>query len=324
MEREFPPVIQNFLTYMETIKGRSALTVDEYGLDLRMFFRFVMRARGAFPSSAQLDEIDISGLDLDFVRTVTLSDIYEFLNYLARSRDDINTTRARKVSTLKSYFGYMSTRMHLIDENPTAALEAPKIRTALPVHLTLEEAQALLSGISGRNRVRDYAILTLFLNCGMRLAELVGMNITDIDFTGGSAKIKGKGDKERIIYLNPACMDAVKSYLKIRPVDGVEASSRNALFLSGQNRRIGRSAVQKLVEKHLSQTGLGDRGYSTHKLRHTAATLMFQEGVDVRTLKEVLGHEQLNTTQIYTHVSNEGVRDAMNKNPLADIKKGSR
>lgn len=324
MERIYPSVIQNFLTYMETIKGRSALTVDEYGLDLRMFFRFVMRARGAVPSSAPLDEIDISRLDLDFVRTVTLSDIYEFLNYLARAREDINTTRARKVSTLKSYFGYMSTRMHLIDENPTAALEAPKIRTALPVHLTLEEAQTLLRGIGGRNRVRDYAILTLFLNCGMRLAELVGMNITDIDFTGGAVKIKGKGDKERMIYLNPACLDAVKAYLKIRPVDGVEAQSRNALFLSGQKRRIGRSAVQKLVEKHLSQTGFGDRGYSTHKLRHTAATLMFQEGVDVRTLKEVLGHEQLNTTQIYTHVSNEGVRDAMNKNPLADIKKGSR
>ena len=307
---------------METIKGRSKLTVDEYGLDLRMFFRFIMKERKIVPKDTPYEEISLENMDLGLVKFITLSDIYEFLNYLSRTKDDSNTTRARKVSTLKSYFGYMSTRMHYIDEDPTAALEAPKVRAALPVHLSLDEAQELLSNIGGRHRTRDYAILTLFLNCGMRLSELVGINVTDINFTDGSAKILGKGNKERMIYLNDACMGAVKDYLKERPADGVEATSRNALFLSGQSRRISNSAVQKLVEKHLSSAGLADRGYSTHKLRHTAATLMFQEGgVDVRTLKEVLGHEQLNTTQIYTHVSNEGVRNAMNKNPLANVKK---
>ncbi len=319
--KDYPQVIRNFLTYTETIKGRSKLTVDEYGLDLRTFYRFLFRIRGLAPSDMPIEEIDISTADIALANTVTLSDIYDFLNYLARDKGDSNSTRARKVSTLKTYFGYLSTRMHQIETDPTASLEAPKVRAALPVHLSLDESMALLESVTGRNRTRDYAILTLFLNCGMRLAELVGINLTDIDYNDGAIRVVGKGNKERILYLNDACMEAIKAYLRERPVDGVEVTSRNALFLSGQKKRIGRSAVQKLVEKHIKNAGLEGKKYTTHKLRHTAATLMFQEGgVDVRTLKEVLGHEQLNTTQIYTHVSNENVKNAMNQNPLAGVK----
>ena len=315
--RDAPPIISDFLTYMETIKGKSSNTVDEYALDLRMFFRYLVCKKKSL-DNLDMESIDLNAYDYEFVKSINLSDIYDFLLYLARERKDKNATRARKIAAIRSYFKYLMTHK-IIRENPASLLEVPKIKKSLPVHLSLDESVALLDSVDGKHHIRDYAIITLFLNCGIRLSELVGINMTDV--YDEYIKVTGKGNKERIVYTNEACRDAIAEYVKVRPVDGVTYEHKNALFLSERKRRISTKTVQHLVKKFIAAAGLDTQRFSTHKLRHTAATLMFQHGnVDVRTLSEILGHAQLTTTQIYTHVSHTQLRDAANKNPLSGIK----
>ncbi|MBQ6058599.1 MAG: tyrosine recombinase XerC [Clostridia bacterium] len=319
---EYPLHLQNFLTYLETIQGKSPLTVDEYELDLRMFFRFLKQRRGLVPSDIPFDQIGIGDVDQELLRSITLSDFYAFLNYLAREKGDQAATRARKVSCLRSYFKYLTNHQHLLDSNPAELLEIPKNPSRLPIYLSLDESLRLLDAVEGKNAVRDYAILTLFLNCGMRLSELCSMNLSKLDLRERTVRIVGKGNKERLIHLNSACVEALEAYLALRPTEGVTGDDRDAVFLSRQKKRINGRTIELMLKKYLQNASLSTDRYTPHKLRHTAATLMFSEGgVDVRTLKEILGHEQLNTTQIYTHVGDRQIKEAAQKNPLSGVRR---
>ena len=324
---EAPPILRDFLSYHETIKAHSRRTVDEYFLDLRNFFRYLKMTRDPALKDVALQDIDIMDVDLDFVASVTLTDIYEYMSYLSRDRvlhqnsrnSDYGlnaTSRARKISTIRSFYNYLTNKAHLIEQNPVKDIDSPKLKKTLPKYLTLDESVQLLGSVDGLNRERDYAILTLFLNCGLRISELCGLNIQDIQ--DESLRVLGKGNKVRIVYLNDACLGALNAYLAVRrPITGRD---QNALFLSSRNERISKSTVHALVKKHISAAGLDATQYSSHKLRHTAATLMLQNGVDVRAVQEVLGHEHLNTTEIYTHIDNEALRVAAKANPLSHVK----
>ena len=323
---EAPEIIKSFLIYHETIKGHSPKTVEEYYLDLRTFFRYMKIVRGLVPRDTELEDIDIHDIDLDFVKSITVSDAYEYLAFLTRdrvknqrSRDaeygTMASTRARKVSTLRSFYKYLTVKAKLLDVNPLQDLDVPKIPNKLPRYLTLPEAQALLSSVDGKNKERDYCILCIFLNCGLRISEIVGLNLSDI--RADHIRVFGKGSKERIFYINDACAEAINQYLDVRK--SIAAIDKNALFLSNRRTRMSREAVHSMVKNSLRRAGLDAEKYSSHKLRHTAATLMLQNGVDVRTLQELLGHDNLNTTQIYTHVDNSELRIAVEANPLANF-----
>jgi site-specific recombinase XerD len=323
-----PEIIREFLVYHETIKGHSKKTTDEYYLDLRMMFRFLKQKKGLVQKGIDFEEIPISDIDLEFVRHITLSDIYDYLSYLAREREKTAqggktrygltaTSRARKVATIRSYFKYLTVKTKQLDKNPVADLDSPKTPKTLPRYLSLDESTKLLSSVDGSHKERDYCIITLFLNCGLRISELAGLDLTDV--RADSLRVFGKGGKERIVYLNDACAEAINDYLLVRR--DVKAIDKRALFLSARKTRITKSTVHHLVKSHLAAAGLDADKYSSHKLRHTAATLMLRNGVDVRTLQELLGHEHLNTTQIYTHVENDSLREAAALSPLSKVRK---
>ena len=315
-----PPIIRDFLTYNETIKGKSSLSVEGYYLDLQTFFRYLLFSRGLVDGQEDFTQIDIKSVDINLIKTVTISDLYSYLVFCKNERQNNAATRARKTSTLKIFFKYLCEQTHQLETNPALMLESPKVKQSLPKHLTLEDSLELLKSVEGPNQKRDYCILTLFLNCGLRLAELCSLNLGDIK-PDGTMTITGKGNKERLVYLNSACQSAVQEYLKVRPNDNINAIDRNALFVSRNKRRISPKTVQHIVKTYLDKAGLGDQGFSTHKLRHTAATLMYQHGqVDIRVLKDILGHANLGTTQIYTHVSDAQIKNAVDKNPLSNVK----
>lgn len=321
-----PQILRDFLVYHETIKGQSPRTISEYYLDLRMFLRFVRLMRSDMPIHTQLDDIPIRDIDLAFIESITTSDIFDFLSYLANDRA-INpdspapdygispTARARKLSSLKSFYKYLTVRTRLLQENPVADLEYPKLRKSLPRYLTLEQSAALLRAVSGPNERRDYAILMLFLNCGIRRSELVGLNLTDV--YEDRIRVVGKGNKERFVYFGTPCRKAIDAYIEERRKKIL--TDNRALFGSRDGNRISVSAVHRLVKKALLQAGLDATQFSAHKLRHTAATMMLSGGVDVKTVQEVLGHENLNTTQIYTHIENTELKIAAKANPLSRL-----
>lgn len=316
---EAPALIKDYLYYLETIKLKSKKTVDEYYIDLRTFFRYLKTVRGLVPDGTEFDEIKIDDVDINLIRTVTLNDAYEYMHYLSRVRHNQSAARARKCSSLKGFFNYLFSKKHLINSNPVAELEVPKQKKSLPKYLTLEQSIELLNAVEGEYKERDYAIITLFLNCGLRVSEMAGLNYTDIR-NDNTLRVLGKGNKERVVYLNDACVEAINDYMKVRPVDDVK--DKRALFISRNHRRMSVKTIQAMVYKYLAKIGLDAQGYSCHKLRHTAATLMYQHGgVDVRVLKEVLGHENLATTEIYTHLSSEQMKKAADSTPLSKIKK---
>ncbi len=327
---EFSTLIQEYASYKLTIQGCSRKTVEEYLLDLRTFFRYLVARESDIPfSSEKFLSLDIHGIGLEQLQKLRSEDLYDFLFYTTEERNNQWAARARKLSALRSLYRYLVTKQHYLEYDPTVGIDTPKPKKALPKVLSLEEALRLLSAAendrSSPHRVRDYAILTLFLNCGMRVSELVGINIQDIDTELTSLRVTGKGNKERIIYLNDACRMALTDYLIERLSHANAKLEEKALFLSRLQKRISVKTVQAMVYKYLTRSGLEAKHYSVHKLRHTAATLMYQSGeVDVRVLKDILGHEQLNTTQIYTHVSDRDMQRAMQQNPLArkERKKG--
>lgn len=321
-----PLILKEFLVYHETIKGQSPRTIHEYYLDLRMFLRFIKLMRTDMPISTRLDDIPIKDIDLEFVRSITNTDIFEFLSYLANERT-INpdamvpdygidaSSRARKLSAIKSFYKYLTVRTKQLDDNPVADLEYPRLRKSLPRYLTMEQSAALLKAVSGPNAKRDYAILMLFLNCGIRRSEMVGLNLTDV--YEDRIRVVGKGNKERFVYFGSACRKAIDAYLVER--NKKVLTDNRALFGSRNSNRISVDAVHALVKKALLQAGLDASQFSAHKLRHTAATMMLSGGVDVKTVQEVLGHENLNTTQIYTHIENTELKIAAQANPLSKL-----
>jgi len=314
---EAPQPIKDFLMYMQNILGRSPLTINEYYSDLRTFFRYIIKQKGLVNDDVPMEDISISCVDIDFVRSISSDDILDFFNYCIDERENKPASRARKTTVLRHFFKHLKERRFLIEKNPMDIIVSPKRKKALPKYLTLQQSQKLLDVVDGKYKIRDECILTLFLNCGLRLSELVGININDIN-DERILKVCGKGNKEREIYLNDACMEAIEAYKKVRPTEGVK--DKKALFISRNHNRISNKTVQYLVYKYLNAIGL--EGYSVHKLRHTAATLMYQEGgVDIRVLQDILGHENLGTTQIYTHISHKQSVEAMQSNPLGKSKK---
>ncbi len=314
-----PYYADDFLVYLESILGKSKNTINEYYYDLLMFFRFMKQKKNPSLRKDEFQNIAVNDFSVLELSEIKLSDLYSFLNYMNNERNDQAATRARKVACLRSFFKYVWSKANLIPDNPAAELESPKITKKLPKYLELDESIALLESIDGEFKERDYCIITLFLNCGMRLSELVGINISDI--REDTLTVLGKGSKERTIYLNNACLDAISNYLKVRP-KYEEPNGKKPLFLSKRKKRISPKTVQYTVKKYIKIADLDPTKYSTHKLRHTAATLMYTVGdVDIRSLQEILGHESVATTEIYTHVNNNRLKDAINKNPLADYKK---
>ena len=321
-----PQILRDFLTYHENIKGQSSRTISEYYLDLRMFLRFIRLMRNDMPMNTPLEDIPIKDIDINFVGSITTSEIFDFLSYLANDRplnpDSTYTeygiepaARSRKLSAIKSFYKYLTVRTKQLQENPVADLEYPKLRKSLPKYLTMEQSATLLKSVSGPNEKRDYAILMLFLNCGIRRSELVGLNLTDV--YEDRIRVVGKGNKERIVYFGSACRKAIDAYLPERHKKVL--SDNRALFGSRDNNRISVTAVHRLVKKAFLQAGLDSTQFSAHKLRHTAATMMLSGGVDVKTVQEVLGHENLNTTQIYTHIENTELKLAAEANPLSKL-----
>lgn len=310
-----PPLVTDYLMYIDVIKNRSQKTIFEYSINLREFFSYLVVEK----KICSHDNINLLLCDENFFKSVSLNDAYQYLSYCKNEKNNSATTRNRKVVVIRQFFKYLTNNKHILNENPMKMLDTAKKAKTLPKHLTLEQSLDLLNSVDGKNKERDFAILTIFLNCGLRLSELVALNYSDIR-SDNTMKVFGKGAKERTVYLNNACISAINAYMNVRPKDGV--IDREALFLSNRLTRISTRSVQNIVDTFLKKSGLGNMGFSTHKLRHTAATLMYQYGkVDVLVLKDVLGHENLGTTEIYTHLANEQVQQAIEKNPLANVKK---
>lgn len=317
-----PQAVIDFLNYLETIKGKSVNTVAGYRVDLTMFFRFLKVYKGlVFDKTLEFEQIQISDINNDFIKNIRLTDLYSFLSFAEKQRGNGSHARARKVATLKSFFKFLQGKSKIIDENPTLELESPKINKRQPIYLTLDESVNLLHSLDqgNKNFERDYCILTLFLNCGMRLSELCSIKTDKIK--GDILTIIGKGNKERTVYLNEACIRSISAYMNVRDDSKASEEYKKYLLLSSHHKPINKRTVEILVKKHVNNSGLINDKYTPHKLRHTAATLMYKHGnVDIRSLQSILGHENIATTQIYTHVDNDTLRDAVNSNPLANIK----
>ena len=314
-----PDIIREYLFYAETIKNQSPRTIQGYYIDLRTFFRYIKLKRNLVESNIQFNDIRIDDITIEIVASVSMMDIYEYLHYVMHTLKNSAPTRARKLSCLKSYYNYLTIKTNKIKDNPVSNIELPSTKRSLPKYLTLDESLELLKSVEGSFVTRDYCIITLFLNCGMRLAELVGINLTDI--REDTVRLVGKGNKERIVFLNQACLDAINAYVDERNGREYKYKGENALFLSRDGNRLKSRRIQQIIESTLQQAGLSGRGYSPHKLRHTAATLMYQHGgADMLALKEILGHEHVTTTEIYTHIADSQIKKTMNSSPLSTVK----
>jgi site-specific recombinase XerD len=318
MDNQIPVQVNNFLNYLRTIRGKSENTIYNYKIDLSLLFRFMKLYKGLVKKDEDFDDIFIGDVDNKFIENISLEDLYAFLSFVENYRHNGNYSRARKVATIKSFYKYLSSKAKIITYNPAIELESPKIYSRNPVHLSLTESKDLLKVVDGENKERDYCILMIFLNCGLRLSELVGIDISKIK--DDTLSIIGKGNKERTVYLNDACLMAIKNYLPVRNlrVENVcSDTDKDALFLSRKNKRISKRTVEVLVKKYVKKANLDSDKYTPHKLRHTAATLMYKYGnVDIRSLQQILGHESVSTTQIYTHIDDDKLREAVKSNPL--------
>lgn len=321
---ENPEFLNDYITHISVVKGLAKSTVSGYYQDIRQFLRFLKLYRGNVPniSPAMLPDTRIDDLTIDDIRTITLRDIHSYYSFVVSECGNQDKIRSRKAASLRSFFRYLTKQARLLDYDPTTNLELSHPKHKLPKFLNLNESLELLHTVEQENNaayLRDYCMLTLFLNCGIRLGELVGLNLSSLDLDEKYMRVMGKGSKERIIYLNPSCLSALREYLFER----MQAETDDpALFLSSRNKRISRRRVQQIVENAFKLAGMDGRGLSTHKLRHTAATLMYQHGhVDVLTLKSILGHESISTTEIYTHLSDTAQHEAMDHSPLADVER---
>ncbi len=314
-----PYYLNDFFTYQRVVKIRSEKTIEQYHIDLRLFLRYIKLTKGLVPKDFDFDKIEINDVPIELLSDFTKLQAMQYLNFLATKRNNSAKTRHRKTSSLRVFYSCLHKDLNLLTSNPIKDLDFPKMHSKLPKYLTLEESLRLLDNINPDDSdfLRNFCIITLFVNCGMRLSELVGMNFQDINFDERSIRLLGKGNKERIIQMNDACADALINYIAARPKSEIEP---NAIFIGKQKRRLSNRRVEQIVEQALKDSNLDNLGYSVHKLRHTAATLMYQHGnVDTNVLKEILGHKSIATTEIYTHVSNERIKEAMDNSPLANV-----
>ncbi|NMW85894.1 tyrosine recombinase XerC [Peptoniphilus sp. AGMB00490] len=313
-------LIDDFLDYMKSTKGSSENTVKEYYYDLRVFVRFIKKRKNLVDDSINFNDIAIEDITPEVLESVTKQDIYAYNAFLERERKISNRSKFRKISSIRSFYNYLSKKIEIIKKNPLIDIDMPKFEKTLPVYLSLDQSLNLLKTIEKSNikpiyKKRDYAIVTLFLNCGMRLSELAGINISHLK-DDNTLKVIGKGNKERTIYLNEACVYAINEYLKIRP-----QIKDDALFLSMRQQRMSNRSIQHMIEKHMKNSGLDTNKYSVHKLRHTAATLLYEYGnADIKSLQEILGHESVSTTEIYTHVNKKALKKMVDSNPLSKVK----
>ena len=316
--RDAPDILMEFLEYHSTVRGHSDKTVAAYYLDLKILFRFIKRRRHLVPANTPFNEIDISDVDIDFIKSIRIEELYRYQSFspeMSNSSHSLSAaSRCRRTSSVKSFYSYLTIKRHLLDTNICQELDMPKRPNLLPRYLEESECQRLLSVCDGPFALRDYCILMLFMSCGMRVSELVSLNISDI--YDDHLRVVGKGNKERMIYFAEGCREAIDDYLAVRDPEKIVPEDKNALFISRDHRRISVRGVQKMVDRKLLQAGLDASRYSPHKLRHTAATLMLKNGVDTRALQEVLGHSNLNTTQIYTHLDNAALHEAAMANPI--------
>ncbi len=313
-----PDILMEFLEYHSTVRGHSDQTIAAYYLDLKILFRFLKRRRRLVAPDVPFDEIDITNIDIDFIKSIRIEELYRYQSFSPEMMQKSNAlsaaSRCRRTSSVKSFYNYLTVKRHLLDYNVCQELDMPKRQSSLPKYLEESECEALLSVCDGPYGLRDYCILMIFLCCGLRVSELVSLNLTDL--YEDHLRVVGKGNKERVVFFAEGCREAIDDYLTARNPEKIVPEDRNALFISRDNRRISVRGVQKMLDKKLKLAGLDASRYSPHKLRHTAATLMLKNGVDTRALQEVLGHSNLNTTQIYTHLDNAALREAAKANPI--------
>lgn len=317
IKEPIPQFLKNFLTYTETIKGKSTNTVNEYYYDLRLFLKYIALFKQPIWNLEKLHNMNISLITIDDIKSIDLQYLIDYMSFCQNQLHNSPSTRCRKTASLKSFFNYLKNKVNLIKINPAIELESPKIKERLPKYFNVEECVELLDIVDGKYKERNYCILTFLLNCGLRLSELVSINIENI--SNDQLSIIGKGDSERTIYFNDACLYALENYLNVRPIIKTTPSP---LFLSERKTRISKRMVQTIVKNYIKQAGLTNKKYTTHSCRHTMATLLYQNGTDLNTLKEILGHKHVSSTTIYAHVHSQQKKDAMkNNNPLSDIKR---
>ena len=321
---DVPDIVMEFLEYHSTVRGHSDRTVAGYYLDLKILFRYLKRRRHLVPKETPFQEIDITDIDLNFIKSIRIEELYRYQSFSPEFENGSHAlsaaSRCRRTSTVKSFFNYLTVKRHLLDRNVCQELDMPKRQASLPRYLEESECERLLSACEGPFAERDYAILMLFLSCGLRVSELVSLNITDV--YEDHVRVLGKGNKERVVFFAEGCQEAIEDYLMVRNAENVKETDKNALFISRKNCRLSVRGVQNMLEAKLLAAGLDASRYSPHKLRHTAATLMLKNGVDTRALQEVLGHSNLNTTQIYTHLDNAALHEAAMANPIGRKTKG--
>lgn len=318
---DVPDIVMEFLEYHSTVRGHSDLTVNGYYHDLKILFRYLKRRRHCVPNDIPFHEIDITDIDLDFIKQIRIEELYRYQSFSPGSTNSLSAaSRCRRTSTVKSFFNYLTLKRHLLDNNVCQELDMPKRQASLPRYLEESECERLLAACDGPFALRDYAILMLLLSCGLRVSELVSLNITDV--YEDHVRVLGKGNKERIVFFAEGCREALDDYLDVRNIEHVKESDKQALFISRKNCRITVRGIQNMLDSKLLAAGLDASRYSPHKLRHTAATLMLKNGVDTRALQEVLGHSNLNTTQIYTHLDNAALHEAAMANPIGRKTKG--
>jgi len=322
-DNSLPKILKDYLSYLSSVKGVSSNTLVAYAYDLTLFFKFLKVHNNEVTLSQDVvfENIPIDDISSDYLKNLELIDFYTYLSFLENMRENGTYAKARKVASLKSFFHYLCSKAKIIPTDPTLDLESPKIGKRSPIYLTLDESRDLLAVANNRdkNSPRDLCIITLFLNCGVRLSELCSINIANIK--GDTLTVIGKGNKERTIYLNKASIKAINKYLVVRNeiADKVHGEDKEALFISGKYRRINKRTVERIIKKYVGAAGLDTDKYTPHKLRHTSATLLHKHGgVDVKTLQEILGHENVSTTQIYVHVDDETLREAIKTHPLGD------
>lgn len=317
-EIKIPKFVTDLTNYLVGIKNLSEVYVTNMKVTIEQFLKFI----NVHKLKKQYDSIE--DFTLNDIRSLNNSDIYSFIYYLAECHYKMNS-RVVKTEHLRTFFDYLFTIKNSLFTEPFKKINCErKMEQKLPNYLSLAEAKRLINVYANStkiNEIRDNAILHLFLNCGLRLSELRNLNVDDLDFIDNKFIIFGKGNKERVGYINEATKQALQKYLDVRTdLDNNSKKHSKPLFLSKYGFRISQTCIKESIKKAYDKAEINNDTYSVHTLRHTCATLLYRNGTDIKTIQELLGHVQIDTTEIYTHLHNQKVMDAMLEHPLAQFK----